>query len=107
MTLIRVDLPAPLSPMSPTISLRPIVRSMSRSACTAPKNFCTASNRTIESKSGVAGVIVSPPRGRRLKQLIIHMILRFAQLTPLGNGPDGRVRRRCAGVSRGAYKGAS
>ncbi len=41
-TLIRVDLPAPLSPMRPTISLRPIAMSMSRSAWTAPKNFWTA-----------------------------------------------------------------
>src|SRR5271165_3233819 len=60
-TLMRVDLPAPLSPISPTISLRPIVRSISRNACTAPKNFCTASMRTIEAKSGGAGAIVSPP----------------------------------------------
>src|SRR5271166_194629 len=44
--------------MSPTISFRPIVRSISRSACTAPKNFCTASNRTIDIESGTAGAIV-------------------------------------------------
>ena len=47
MTLISVDLPAPLSPIRPTISLRPMARSMSRSACTAPKYFCTPSRRTI------------------------------------------------------------
>src|SRR5271156_5012120 len=45
--LISVDLPAPLSPIRPTISLRPIARSMSYSARTGPKNFCTPSRRTI------------------------------------------------------------
>ncbi len=45
--LISVDLPAPLSPIRPTISLRPIVRSMSCSARTGPKNFCTPSRRTM------------------------------------------------------------
>ena len=61
MTLISVDLPAPLSPMSPTISLRPTERSMSRSACTAPKYFCTPSRRTMDAKSP-AGVIAFPTR---------------------------------------------
>ena len=46
-TLISVDLPAPLSPISPTISLRPTAKSMSRSAWIAPKNFCTPSSRTM------------------------------------------------------------
>ena len=46
-TLISVDLPAPLSPIRPTISLRPIARLMFLSACTAPKYFCTPSRRTI------------------------------------------------------------
>src|SRR5262249_13036322 len=61
MTLISVDLPAPLSPMSPTISLRPIERSMSRSACTAPKYFCTPSRRTMDAKSPPA-IIAFPSR---------------------------------------------
>ena len=38
-TLISVDLPAPLSPIRPTISFRPMASEMSRSACTAPKYF--------------------------------------------------------------------
>ena len=50
-TLISVDLPAPLSPISPTISLRPMASETSRSACTAPKDFCTFSSRTMCLKS--------------------------------------------------------
>ena len=65
MTLIRVDLPAPLSPMSPTISLRPMAMSMSRNAWTAPKNFCTPSIRTIEAKPAASGAIPLPPAGNR------------------------------------------
>ena len=45
-TLISVDLPAPLSPIRPTISLRPMARLMSLSAWIGPKNFCTPSSRT-------------------------------------------------------------
>ena len=48
-TLISVDLPAPLSPIRPTISFLPIESEISRSACTAPKYFCTCSRRTIDS----------------------------------------------------------
>src|ERR1700727_2193107 len=60
-TLIRVDLPAPLSPMSPTISLRPMAILMSRSACTAPKCFWTPSMRTMDAKSPSAAIIGSNP----------------------------------------------
>src|SRR5215213_1850258 len=45
--LISVDLPAPLSPISPTISFRPIVRLMFFNAWIAPKYFCTFSSRTM------------------------------------------------------------
>ena len=39
MTLISVDLPAPLSPISPTISLRPMAMSMSQARARRPNNF--------------------------------------------------------------------
>src|SRR5262249_20666306 len=50
MVLISVDLPAPLSPMRPTISLQPTDRLTFLSACTAPKYFCTSTKRTIFEK---------------------------------------------------------
>ena len=55
-TLISVDLPAPLSPTRPTISLRPMESEMSCSACTAPKYFSTCSSRTID---GVVAVVAA------------------------------------------------
>src|SRR5689334_22390740 len=51
MVLIRVDLPAPLSPIRQTISFLPIARLMFLSACTAPKNFWTSTRRTMWSKA--------------------------------------------------------
>ena len=54
-TLISVDFPAPLSPISPTVSFLPTEKSISRSAWIAPKNFCTPSRRTMCRKSVSAG----------------------------------------------------
>src|SRR5262245_66250742 len=49
MVFIRVDLPAPLSPTSPTTSPGSTAKVTPRSACTAPKFFCTpwSSSRLI------------------------------------------------------------
>ena len=59
MVLISVDLPAPLSPIRPTISLRPILRSMLRRAWTAPKYFCTPSSLTMFERAPAARVPAS------------------------------------------------
>src|SRR5687767_5628241 len=55
-TLISVDFPAPLSPIRPTISLRPMVSEMSLRARIAPKYFWTFSSRTMSRKSPLAGL---------------------------------------------------
>src|SRR3954471_12106183 len=60
MILISVDFPAPLSPIKPTISLRPTAKSTCDSACTRPKVMSTRSRRTMwwnafASRTGVAG----------------------------------------------------
>src|SRR5271156_2256864 len=93
MSLISVDLPAPLSPMRPTISLRPMERSMSRSACTAPKYFCTPSRRTMDANSPAAGVIAFPSRKNPPTKAAPRGST-FAQLGALGNGISRRLRGR-------------
>ena len=85
-TLIRVDLPAPLSPMSPTISLRPMAMSMSRRAWTAPKYFCTPSMRTIEAKSG-RGRILDPSAGNPATSAVPHTIWSLPNSRALAMGP--------------------
>src|SRR5215467_1660779 len=60
MILIRVDFPAPLSPISPTISLRPTSKSICESACTRSNVISTRSRRTmwwkvLVSRAGAGG----------------------------------------------------
>ena len=65
-TLISVDFPAPLSPIRPTISFRPMARLMSLSAWIGPKNFWTPSSRTTvswaSSTLGRAAAVSDIPR---------------------------------------------
>src|SRR5665213_3221135 len=58
-TLIRVDLPAPLSPRSPTISLSRTVKVTSSSAWTRPKNLVMCSIRTSSSAISSRSRVVS------------------------------------------------
>src|SRR3954471_16283498 len=58
MILIRVDLPAPLSPSSPSTSPLPRRRSMLRSAVTGPKCLATPSTRSTSSD---AAATAHPP----------------------------------------------
>src|SRR5712664_2081506 len=55
--LMRVDLPAPLSPSRPTISFRPTLKSTFESACTLPKVMSTFSRRTTCRKLRAAGSV--------------------------------------------------
>src|SRR3954453_22813609 len=60
MIFINVDLPAPLSPSSPSTSPRRRCRLMSRSAVTGPKRLATCSTRSTSS-AAVAGATSRPP----------------------------------------------
>src|SRR6478735_5337820 len=59
MHLIRVDLPAPLSPTRAMTSPRETWKSTSKRACTAPKLFETP----FSSKMGVSVTLSTPPPG--------------------------------------------
>src|SRR5688572_2580114 len=96
MTLISVDLPAPLSPMRPTISFRPIDSVTLRRAWTAPKYFSTFSSRTMWRNdpdgraNSVLGCSKSPsprPAGVLGRAAQPQKVLRKA-LNGQGNGPS-------------------
>src|SRR6185312_16010926 len=64
MHLIRVDLPAPLSPTGAMTSPDDTWKSTSNRACTAPKLFETP----FSSKMGVSVTLSTPPPGSRWAQ---------------------------------------
>src|SRR6195256_5305166 len=64
MMLNVVVLPAPLGPMTPTISHSPARRLTSRAACTPPKRIeqrCTSSTDIAHPYLGVVGVLEAEP----------------------------------------------
>src|SRR5258705_2284611 len=64
MMLKVVVLPAPLGPMTPTISHSPARRLTSRAACTPPKRIeqrCTSSTDIAHLDLGVVGVLEAEP----------------------------------------------
>src|SRR2546423_9499822 len=64
MMLKVVVLPAPLGPMTPTISHSPARRLTSRAACTPPKRIeqaCTSSTDIAHPDLGVVGVLETEP----------------------------------------------
>src|SRR2546423_8809534 len=64
MMLKVVVLPAPLGPMTPTISHSPARRLTSRAACTPPKRIeqrCTSSTDIAHPHLGVMGVLEAEP----------------------------------------------
>src|SRR5699024_15632 len=90
MTLIRVDLPAPLSPTRPTTSPRPTVRWMSVRAWTAP-------NRLLMPRSSSTGSL-SPPGARDAAGAgsgVSDVICSYSSRSfrPERRRPDGRRRR--------------
>src|SRR5437588_2906840 len=62
MILIRVDLPAPLSPSSPRTSPLRRCRLMSRRAVTGPKRLAMCSTRRTSSGAGAGATTRSPVR---------------------------------------------
>src|SRR5579863_8056131 len=74
MTLTKVDLPAPLSPMSPRTSPESSVRSTSLSAWMAPKCLDTDCNSRIGNPSSSASAHAKSPRSHRAR---LHLYYYF------------------------------
>src|SRR6266516_4315062 len=111
MVLTRVDLPAPLSPTSPTTSPGATSKSTPSRACTAPNRLLTP----LRARSGVLEFILSrpflrrrggPPRGRPAPRLSLLDPGRLARRlvggrADLGHGPEVVLHDRVLDVVLG------